>query len=286
MPEISDKWILAIYLVLLALAEITTSYFTPEAGILFHIVILFILFIHYGYLISKKMSINMVQWLFIGERKRPSRFVQQLIDEKKNLSSMLLAIMLAPTIRIMSLVMPLSNFPRIQWFTIIGIAVYLSFIFLIIQQKISIKECGIRLPQAKHIPLEIGIILLAVPAGFAEYYILQPDLFISSYSIGSIISIVIILFITTGLMEELIFRGLLQKKAVKTIGLWPGILFVSILFAVLHIGNLSLLDVLLVFSLGLLYALVVNKTKTIIGVSISHTVVNIILFVVCPLTMN
>jgi membrane protease YdiL (CAAX protease family) len=93
------------------------------------------------------------------------------------------------------------------------------------------------------------------------------------------------LFIATGLMEELIFRGLLQKKSTDILGVWPGIFFITLIFAVLHIGNLSLLDVLLVFSIGGLYAVVVKTTKTVIGVSISHTVVNVFLFIICPLVL-
>ena len=84
-------------------------------------------------------------------------------------------------------------------------------------------------------------------------------------------------------MEEIIFRGLLQKKSIETIGLWPGIIFVTSIFAILHIGNLSILDVLLVFFIGLMYSLVVYKTKSIIGVTISHTIVNVFLFILLPL---
>jgi membrane protease YdiL (CAAX protease family) len=86
-------------------------------------------------------------------------------------------------------------------------------------------------------------------------------------------------------MEEVIFRGLLQKKSTDILGVWPGILYVTLIFAVLHIGNLSLLEVLFVFCIGGLYAVVVKTTKTIIGVSISHTLVNIFFFIICPLTL-
>ena len=140
MSEISDKWILVFYLILITLAELTTSYFTPDTGLLFHIIIMFILFIHYGFLTSKKMSANILQRIYIKEKETPSYLVQKLIDKKEKLSSLLLALTLAPLIRIMSLVMPLSSFTRIQWFIIVGIAVYISFIVLVIQQKINLKE--------------------------------------------------------------------------------------------------------------------------------------------------
>lgn len=285
MHKISDGQYLLLYLILITLAEITVAYVSPEAGVFFHIIILCLLFIHSGFINKDKMSFNKLQWFFIKEKKKPSSLVQILITKKDKFTSLLLTLTLVPLIRILSLVMPLSHFPRIQWFIIIGVAVYLAFFVLLFQQKSNIKECGLRLPTKKHIPIEVGIILLGIPLGFAEYYILRPTPFIDSFSIENIIVAVLILFIATGLMEELIFRGLLQKKSTDILGVWPGILFITLIFAVLHIGNLSLLDVLLVFCIGGLYAVVVKTTKTVIGVSISHTLVNVVLFIICPLVL-
>jgi len=78
---------------------------------------------------------------------------------------------------------------------------------------------------------------------------------------------------------------LLLKKSIEIIGTWQGILSVTLIFNVLHIGNLSFFEVLLVFCISGMYAIVVKTTKTIIGVTISPTVVNIFLFIICPLTM-
>jgi len=231
------------------------------------------------------MSVNKAQWLFIKQKSKPSGLLQSLISKKADLSSLLIVLTLAPLIRILSLVMPLVHFPRIQWFTIISIAVYLSIIIIIRQQKLALKDHGLRWPKRKHIPIEIGIVILAIPFGVMEYLILRPAPLISSFSAEDILMAILILFIATGLMEEIIFRGILQKKTMDMMGAWQGMLFVTILFAGLHIGNLSFLDVLLVFFIGGLYAVVVNITKSIIGVTVSHTMVNIMLFIVCPLTM-
>jgi len=285
MHKISNGQYLIMYLILVALAEITVTYVSPQAGIFFHIIILCLLFIHSGFINKEKMSIDKLQSFFIKDKKKPSSLVQILGDKRVKLTSILLALTLVPLIRILSLVMPLSHFPRIQWFIIIGVAVYLAFFILLYQQKINIKECGLRFPSKKHIPIEVGIILLGIPLGFAEYFILRPAPFIDSFSIENLIVAVLILFIATGLMEELIFRGLLQKKSIDILGVWPGILFITLIFAVLHIGNLSFLDVLLVFCIGGLYAVVVKTTKTVIGVSISHTIVNVFLFIICPLIL-
>ena len=280
MHKITDGAYLLIYLIIISLAEITIAYVSLQAGILFHIIILSALFIHSGFISKEELIINKLKWLFIRDKTKPSTLVKTFIDERAKLSSILLALTLVPLIRILSLVMPLSHFPRIQWFVIIGVAVYLAFFVLLIQQKINIKKCGLQLPTKKHIPIEIGIILLGMPLGIIEYYILRPTPFIDALSLENLIIAILILFIATGLMEELIFRGLLQNKSIDILGVWPGILFVTLIFATLHIGNLSLLDVSLVFCIGGLYGVVVNTTKTIIGVSISHTIVNIFLFII------
>lgn len=285
MHKLSDGMYLFIYLLLITFAELTVAYVNPQAGILFHIGILCLLFIHSGFLSKDYLAYNKWQWFTIKDKKKPSSILQALADKKARLSSMLLSLTLVPLIRILSLVMPLSYFPRIYWFIIIGVAVYLAFFVLLFQQKITLKECGLQLPNKKHIPIEIGITLLGIPFGYAEYYILRPTSFIDSVSLENIMIAVLILFITTGLMEELIFRGLLQKKSTQILGLWQGMLFITLIFAILHIGNLSFLDVLLVFCIGGLYAVVVQTTKTVIGVSLSHTVVNIFLFIICPLTL-
>jgi membrane protease YdiL (CAAX protease family) len=82
-------------------------------------------------------------------------------------------------------------------------------------------------------------------------------------------------------MEELAFRGLMQYHAVRTLG-FSGIVLISILFGFLHIGNLSALDVLLAGGVGFIYSLIVRVTDSIYGVSISHGIINIIVFLIAP----
>jgi hypothetical protein len=56
---------------------------------------------------------------------------------------------------------------------------------------------------------------------------------------------------------------------------------VSAIFSILHLGN-SWHDCLFAAVVGVMYALVVKKTGSIYGVSISHGLINIVLFLVMP----
>ncbi|NMX21968.1 hypothetical protein C5S30_05965 [ANME-1 cluster archaeon GoMg4] len=73
----------------------------------------------------------------------------------------------------------------------------------------------------------------------------------------------------------------MQYHATRTMG-FSGIILVSALFGFLHIGNLTVLDVLLAGGVGFIFSVVVRKTGSLYGVSISHGVINIVLFLIAP----
>jgi LysM repeat protein len=82
-------------------------------------------------------------------------------------------------------------------------------------------------------------------------------------------------------LEEVIFRGLIQQASLATYGRF-GITFVAILFAILHVGYKSFLDVIFVLVVAMIFGLVVQRTGSLLGVSISHSLTNICLFLVFP----
>ncbi len=91
----------------------------------------------------------------------------------------------------------------------------------------------------------------------------------------------VVVGIATGAPEELIFRGVLQTATRPILGRLNWI-YVSLVFAVLHIGYQSALDLAFVFGVGLLYGWVFERSRSIVGVSIGHGLANVILFFVAP----
>ena len=83
----------------------------------------------------------------------------------------------------------------------------------------------------------------------------------------------------------MIFRGILQTTGTKAFGAWRGIVYVSLLFGALHIGHLSVVDVVFVTAVALYFAVIVHRTRSLLGVSIAHGITNFMLFVVLPLLM-
>lgn len=245
-----QKVICGTYVLLVACAEASTIY-NPTFGIAFHVAILF------------------------------SVLTFSVLAKNSVFSGLLLALAIVPLIRILSLSMPLTHFAYIMWFVLISIPIFIAIFVCMIIQRLSLKDVGIAFSKAKDLPIQVGIVLLALPAGILEYHLLTPEPLLHELEPTLLIAPVLIMVIYTGFVEELAFRGLMQYHAVKMMGWW-GILFITTIFAVMHIGNLSYWDVLLAFALGGLYALVVRKTGSIYGVTLSHGLVNVILFLIGP----
>ncbi len=242
----------AAYLLLILFVEMGIAFDDPEIGIGFYPIILFILLAH------------------------------STIARSKKLSDFLGALTIVPLIGMLRLSVPLAPFSYILWFLIISVPIFIAIFVCIYVQDIRLKDIKLAMPKLRQIPIEVGIIFAIIPFGFIEYYIIRPTPLISELNIAPMAVAMIIFVVCTGFLEELLFRGLLQYNAKKMIGSW-GLLLVTLLYASLYVTNLSMPDVFLAFAIGGLYSIVVEKTGSLLGVSISHGILNFILFIIAPL---
>ncbi len=249
----------ATYLLLVTCAELLIIY-DPKAGIALHAIILFALLLH-----------SALEY-----------------DTDKNLSKFLMAFVLAPLIRILSLSMPLVQFSWLSRFMLISIPIFIAIFTCMWLQELRPKDVGLFTPHLRNTPIEAGVILLAIPFGILEYQILKPAPLLGLASASgsgamNFIAVSLIFIVCTGFTEEFAFRGLLQYNAIRLMSKWSGIIFVATVFGVLHVGNLAILDCLLAFSVGFIYSIVREKTGSIYGISVSHGIINTVLFLVAPL---
>lgn len=244
-------WLPALgYLVLLTVAEILTALVEPRLGLLLH-------------------SLLLTGALMYGARccDRPTyRFW--------------MGVSLAPLIRLISLSLPLRSVPLIYWYLIISVPLYVAaFILRRLILQTSWAQLGLH---GRGLALQVLMPFLALPLGMLEYRILRPAPLISGWDLGDFLIAALILLISTGLVEELIFRGIMQQVAVEVMGR-GGVVYVSAIFAVLHVGHRSLADVFFVFGVALLFGWFVQRTRSIVGVSLTHGLINIWLFLIAPL---
>jgi membrane protease YdiL (CAAX protease family) len=185
----------------------------------------------------------------------------------------------APLIRLVSISLPLGNIPMMYWYLLVGIPISLSIFLVIRYGGFTWEQAGLNL---KHWFPQLLFGVVGFDLGYIEYLILQPEPLVEEMTLEKIWLPALILLIFTGFLEEVIFRGLMQSAFAEKLSRCLGILLISILFAVLHVGYQSLLDVIFVFGVALLFGILTELSGSILGVSIAHGLTNITLFLVFP----
>jgi len=236
------------YVAAIGVAELVTTLGDPRAGVLIHTVILSALILHAAFVAG---------------------------DEQRGV---LLSLCLAPLIRILSLSMPLENIGITFWYVIVSVPLLVASAVVARTIGLTRDDLGLRMGS---VPTQLLVGCSGLALGPVEYLILKPDPLIDQFSAQEFWLPALILLIGTGFTEEMLFRGLMQSAARGVFG-GAAVIYVSVVFAVLHIGYQSVLDVSFVFGVSLFFCLVVTRTRSILGVTLSHGITNILLFLVVP----
>ncbi len=241
---------LVVYLIWIALAEIFTTNLNPNFGLIFHGAILIVLLLHSAY-----------AW------DRPEH-------------GLLIALTLAPLIRLLSLSLPLNQFPLISWYLVVSIPLFVAGYVITRLVPLNWADIGFRIT-LKKVPLQLFIASTGLLFGFIEYVILRPTPLINDLSLSNFILAAASLILGIGLLEEFVFRGVMQEASKAIFGSL-NIIFVTLVFMVLHIGYKSVLDLVFVFSVGYFWSWVKIKTNSLLGITLSHGITNILLLVIFP----
>jgi len=191
----------------------------------------------------------------------------------------LICLALAPLIRLVSLSLPLPDYPFVYWYFIVGAPLLLA--ATVAMQVVDLKPrmIGLQLRHGWGLQLLVGASGLLL--GLVEYFILRPEPLVPEFKWLGVLLPALILLIFTGFLEEYIFRGLLQYTAFRSLGRY-GVYYVAAVFAALHIGYKSLLDVVFVFLVAVYFGYVAHRSSSLLGVSLAHGLTNIALFLVFP----
>jgi len=204
--------------------------------------------------------------------------VQASLTTQQSSQRLFLTLSLAPLIRVLSLTMPLEDVDLVYWYAIVAVPLLLTAAIVAINLKLSREDVGLTL---RALPLQGLIALTGLGFGVAEYFILRPEPLIDELSWRSAALPALILLVGTGFNEEFVFRGVMQSACRPALGKLS-VLYVAVVFAILHLGYKSVIDVAFVFAVGLLFGWLVARTRSLLGVTLSHGITNIALYLVVP----
>lgn len=235
------------YLVAIATIELVTAFLSPSVGMSAHLALLSVLLVDASF------------------ARRDERML-------------LVALACAPLLRVASLVLPLAGLPTISWYLLTSIPVGVALLFA--ARILGLPRTCFGLRASPFLP-QIAIGLLGAPLGVIAYLIFRPHSLMTTLSWRSLIIPAAILFVSTGIIEELLFRGILLSAVGAVMGDW-GIVYSSAVFAALQIGNRSPLAISFAFVVGLAFAWFVRRTHSVVGVVVAHGLMSVGVYLVLP----
>ncbi|MCQ6963459.1 hypothetical protein PV02_09780 [Methanolobus chelungpuianus] len=192
------------------------------------------------------------------------------------------ALMLLPLLRLVNVSMPISD-ASLLLFVVVYIPMLIPVYLMIRHQGLTDVQLGIVYERlVAYIP--IGIVLGAL-LGAGEYLIIGSSYLIPGLSDPFILVFASVVFLYVGLIEEFIFRSLIQVKLEGLFGLTPGLLAASLLFGVMHSIYGEITEMAYIFVVGIVLGYLFQRTRSLPLVAVAHGVANIVLFVLLPLVM-
>ena len=207
--------------------------------------------------------------------------------EDQNIKPLLQSIILLLLLRIVNMAVPIFFVPSIYWISIIYGIMFIPIYLLLKHQGFTQKEVGLNcdkmhLNPLLYIPaaLFIGFLL-----SWIEFHIIHPEPIIDNSSVPNIIYLILIMFIIIPIVEELIFRSILQCRFEKLLGMNRGLLMTSILFGIMHSGYGLGGEILFACFAGLLIGFIFQKTRCFPFIVVIHGTINVFVFGIFPLLL-
>ena len=190
------------------------------------------------------------------------------------------ALILLPVLRLVNLSMPAFYEETLYSFVFIYGLLTIPVTIALTHQGFTREQLGITFKRLWiYIPLSIIMgLLLAV----GEYLIIETNYLIPDLSIPNLLTLTFLMVFLVGLIEEIIFRSVLQNRLEALLGSREGLIITSVLFGLMHSGYGNMGEVFYTFFVGFIIGYMFYKTRSLPLVTMIHGFINVFLFGIIP----
>jgi uncharacterized protein len=241
-------WVALAYLFLLGSAEALIAYGYADIGLLLHGLLLLALLAYAG--------------LAAEEAHRP----------------FLLALSVVPVARLAGMLLPVGHAPEVFQVALSGLPLSLATWLVIRRTRWDFSGMGLTFQGWR---FQLLVAVSGFGLGYAGFLILKPELLAADLLQKSLWFLVLISLVFSGLLQELVLRGLLQSTAVLSLGRL-GVIYVALVSTLIHLGSQSTWHWAFIFCVSLAFGLVAWRTGSTLGVALAHGLANATLYLVMP----
>lgn len=223
-------------------------------------------------------KVGIAVWIHIGSVIALS--LSSILIKDPEVQKIYQALMLLPVLRLINLSMPVFFETTLYTFVFVYGSLAIPVAVVIIHQRYSIEQIGISMKN-----IEAYMILsipLSLVLGFGEYLTIKAGYLIPDLTFGNLLKLTFIMVFFVGLIEELIFRSILQTRLEKALSIGESLLITTLLFGLMHSGYGTFYEILYTSVVGLFLGLAFYKTKSLPFIAVLHGFINVSLFGILP----
>jgi hypothetical protein len=187
------------------------------------------------------------------------------------------ALALISVFRVFNLSFALAPSVTLYWLVIVYGVMYAPIILIILHEKMSRSDIGIDNVRRSVLLIPVGVII-GTGFAFIEHAILPNSELIPNFSAIELIQLSIVMIFFVAIVEELLFRVVLQRQLIDRSGAVVGILLTSVIFGAMHAGYANVYELVFAMAAGVILGVAFYKTRNLAFVVTIHAVNNIILF--------
>lgn len=191
------------------------------------------------------------------------------------------ALMLLPLLRLINFSMPVFSEMVLYRYFYIYIPMFVPIFLIIRYQSFSPVQLGLSFKRIiLYLPLSLVVGLLIAEA---EYFVMSPGPIVPNVSFYNMADVALIMVFCVGLVEELMFRAILQTRLEGVFGSTMGIIVTSLLFGLMSSVYGTLYEIIFASVVGLILGYMFSKSHSLPFVALTHGLVNIFFFALIPL---
>ncbi|MEA1984318.1 MAG: type II CAAX endopeptidase family protein [Euryarchaeota archaeon] len=190
------------------------------------------------------------------------------------------ALLLLPLLRLVNISMPVFFELTLYQFIFIYTPMIIPIVLIARSQHFTYAQLGLTSDRIWiYLPVSLAVGLLV--AG-GEYMTIHPGYLIPELSGINLLKLILVMLLFVGLVEELIFRSVLQTRLESVLGEWGGLIVASVLFGLMHSGYGTPYEMFYTALVGLLLGYMFQRTRSLPLVAMTHGFANVFLFGVIP----
>jgi membrane protease YdiL (CAAX protease family) len=191
------------------------------------------------------------------------------------------ALMLLPLLRLINFSMPVFSEMVLYRYFYIYVPLFIPIFLIIRHQSFSSVQLGLSFNKfLLYLPLSLVIGLLIAEL---EYFIYPAVPLVPDTSFYNMMDVFLIMIFCVGLVEELVFRSILQTRLEGVFGPAIGLIATSLLFGIMSSTHGIGPGIIFASLVGLILGYMFIKTRSLPFVALTHGIVNVFLFSIIPL---